>query len=368
MSCRAYVPPAGDQVVSPQAAFIVTDILAGNTVQGGQPVLGQVPDPRPDRRLPPGHAQDRHEQRRQGPQRLRLHRAADRAGSGRGGLRARGRGVERQLRQQPVSTPARPALLHRCLHVRLAGLPVRGQREVAGDQFQGTRQRPGAGQDRSVHRAFPGPRPSAVDEWFITGHGPHEAAVRRPVRRSTSSPRSVSRTRYDSWMKASRDWLRRAQRGPGVAGGPDRTRTSYFYNNAFNPVRPHLGRARGRRGLRPAEPIPTCFVVPTPDASGVIAVVRDPVAIGSGVAALPCPTASGPVSPTPSVEVSPTPTGRRHPPRHHRRRPRPRRRRRHRPRRPSRPRRPRRPRRRPNRRLRRRPRRLRPPRDIGRRA
>ena len=42
-------------------------------------------------------------------------------------------------------------------------------------------------------------------------------------------------TKFDSWMKADRDWLRRAERGPGRVGGPDRTRTAYFYNGAFHP-------------------------------------------------------------------------------------------------------------------------------------
>ena len=50
-----------------------------------QPVLGQVRAHRARQEAPPGDAQDRHEQRRQGPQRLRLHRPAD---GGQGGRRA----------------------------------------------------------------------------------------------------------------------------------------------------------------------------------------------------------------------------------------------------------------------------------------
>jgi hypothetical protein len=42
-------------------------------------------------------------------------------------------------------------------------------------------------------------------------------------------------TSFPDWMKADRDWLRRAERGPGVAGGPDRNRTAYFYQGGFHP-------------------------------------------------------------------------------------------------------------------------------------
>ena len=97
---------------------------------GDQPVLGQVRARRPG--APPARdPQDRHEQRRQGPQRLRLHRAADRGGPGGRRVRARGRRLERQLGQQPGLDAGGPALLDRGLDLRLAGLPAGGQRRVA---------------------------------------------------------------------------------------------------------------------------------------------------------------------------------------------------------------------------------------------
>ena len=52
-----YVPPAGVQVVSPQAACIVTDILNGNTITG-QPVLGRI-RARRTRRRPPARRRSR---------------------------------------------------------------------------------------------------------------------------------------------------------------------------------------------------------------------------------------------------------------------------------------------------------------------
>ena len=73
-----------------------------------QPVLGQVRDQRA-RRPPPGDAQDRHEQRRQGPQRLRLHRAADRRPAASDGAYALAVGVwNGNSDNSLVSTPAQP--------------------------------------------------------------------------------------------------------------------------------------------------------------------------------------------------------------------------------------------------------------------
>ena len=48
----AYVPPAGTQAVSPQAAYIVTDILAGNTNKNINPFWGKFSITGPDRRRP----------------------------------------------------------------------------------------------------------------------------------------------------------------------------------------------------------------------------------------------------------------------------------------------------------------------------
>ena len=47
-----YVPPAGKQVISPQAAFIVTDILAGNTNPTVNPFWGKFAITGPDGRRP----------------------------------------------------------------------------------------------------------------------------------------------------------------------------------------------------------------------------------------------------------------------------------------------------------------------------
>ena len=127
-----YVPPAGEQVDQAPVG-VHRDRHPGRQHEPErQPVLGQVRHPRRGR--PPARdAQDRHEQRRQGPQRLRLHRAADREGPRRRRLRARRRRLERQQRQHAGLDGSTPRLLDRRLDVRLAGLPPGGQPQVAGD-------------------------------------------------------------------------------------------------------------------------------------------------------------------------------------------------------------------------------------------
>jgi hypothetical protein len=109
---------------------------------------------------------------------------------------------------------------------------------------------------------------------------------------------------HDAWLKADRDWLRRAERGAGVAGGPDRTRTAYFYNGAYRPFGSSWGVLVG--GKCGPQPSPTCFVTPTPDPSGVVPSFAIPTPEGSAVAALPCPPA--PPSETPSVAPSEVPS------------------------------------------------------------
>jgi hypothetical protein len=40
---------------------------------------------------------------------------------------------------------------------------------------------------------------------------------------------------FPSWAKYNRNWAARAAKGPYVSGGPEGTRTVYFYNGAFQP-------------------------------------------------------------------------------------------------------------------------------------
>jgi membrane peptidoglycan carboxypeptidase len=62
---------------------------------------------------------------------------------------------------------------------------------------------------------------------------------------------------FPSWKPFTDNWIARAMKGPGVAGGPDKTRTSYFYNRSYNPY--------GATWGAPFPPTETCTpVLPSP--------------------------------------------------------------------------------------------------------
>ena len=105
---------------------------------------------------------------------------------------------------------------------------------------------------------------------FIKGTQPKAALARGLRHRGPARQVGQLRDPSKSWMAADLDWLaRRAERGPGVRGGPNRTQTSYFYNFQFQPYGASWGVLVGGACGRPS-PTPSCFVVPTPDASGVV--------------------------------------------------------------------------------------------------
>jgi hypothetical protein len=59
---------------------------------------------------------------------------------------------------------------------------------------------------------------------------------------------------YPIWQKYNRGWIARAARGQGVPGGPEGTRTSYFYDGAFQPFGPGWG--GGFAPSKVCEPLP----------------------------------------------------------------------------------------------------------------
>ena len=275
-----YAPPAGKQVVSPQAAFIVTDILAGNTNPSVNPFWGKFAITGPGGRRPAtlktGTNNDAKDLNAYG-------YIAPPTDAGRDGrrLRPRRRRLERQLRQQPGLDRPGAALLDRRLDLRLAGLPPRGQREVAGDQLQAAGRRARPGQDRPVDRVSR-PRPDKSGRRVV--HRRHRAQGHdRPRTRaaSTSSLKVNVETRLRQLDAAPTATGSAAPDGPGVVGGPDRTRTAYFYNGAFHPYGSLVGRPGRRQSCGQPSPSPSCFVVPTPDPSGVMPSFAIPTPVGS---------------------------------------------------------------------------------------
>ena len=91
---------------------------------------------------------------------------------------------------------------------------------------------------------------------------------------------SQAEPRFPEWQRYTQGWAERAARGVGVRGGPKRTRTMYFYNLSFTP----FGATWGGR-FKPTE---VCSAQPQP-----------------------CPEGGGPPTPEPSIIVpcfTPEPT------------------------------------------------------------
>jgi peptidoglycan glycosyltransferase len=290
------------QVVSPQAAYIVTDILNGNTLSRVNPFWGKfvIRGPEKARRpatLKTGTNNDAKDLNAYG-------YIAPPTEEGRAaGAYALAVGVwNGNSDNTPVSTPARPVF-----SIDVSTFVWQGFMQQATAKWEITRfARPSEGLTQVAIDPFTGMLPArgteGVDEWFIGDTAPTSSLPAEIC--GTAALETVGHERkFQNWLEADRDWLRRAARGPGTAGGPDRTRTAYFYNNSFQPYGRTWGPFVTRDGCGASpSPSPSCIPLPTPDASGVIPSFDIPSPSGSEVAALPCP----PPSPSPSVEPTPT--------------------------------------------------------------
>ena len=300
----AYVPPAGTQVVSPQAAFIVTDILAGNTNVKVNPFWGKFgvtgPTGRRPATLKTGTNNDAKDLNAYG-------YIAPPTDAGRtSGAYALAVGVWNGNSDNSLVSTARSPLFS----IDVSTFVWQGFVQEASAKWPVTDFTPPAdGLVRVKIDPFTGlPSPSAknaVNEWYISGTEPKDALAP-----GTCGIAIVDRVHVESgfsaWMTADQDWLRRAALGPGTVGGPDRTRTAYFYNGAFHPYGASWGALVGGTCGGPSAS-PSCVPIPTPDASGIVPSFAIPTPSGSEQVALPCPPASPTASP--SLEPSAPPTG-----------------------------------------------------------
>ncbi|HVA86950.1 MAG TPA: transglycosylase domain-containing protein [Candidatus Saccharimonadales bacterium] len=93
---------------------------------------------------------------------------------------------------------------------------------------------------------------------------------------------------FPSWQKADQGWVARARRGPGVYGGPgkDKTATSYFYETGFEPF--------GATWGAPFPPTATCTAAPSPSPSP-----------SASASAPPCPPGGVQLNPDGTVLLGP---------------------------------------------------------------
>jgi len=294
------------QVITPQAAWIVTDILNGNTIRRVNPFWGRfaITGPDAERRpatLETGTNNDAKDLNAYGyiPPPTDEGRAA--------GAYALAIGA---WNGNSDNTP-----VGEVFSIDVSTYVWQGFMQEASRKWPITRfERPAEGLTRVKIDAFTGMLPASgsetVDEWFITGTEP-QSALPKEVCGSAAVAAVGHEHKFPNWIAADEDWIRRAQRGPGVAGGPDRTRTAYFYNGSFMPYGRTWGPFVTGQGCGSPAPSPSCFPIPTPDPNGLTPSFEIPSPSGSEVAALPCPPPSVEPSPSvsaePSVEITPTP-------------------------------------------------------------
>jgi membrane peptidoglycan carboxypeptidase len=302
-------PKEPTKVISPQAAWIVTDILNGNTNRRVNPFWGRfsLSGPENARRpatLKTGTNNDAKDLNAYG------FIAPPTDEGRRDGAYALVTGVwNGNSDNTPVSTPRHPVF-----SIDVSTFVWQGFMQEASRKWPITGfDRPTDGLTQVKIDAFTGLKPASgsktVDEWFIAGTEPGAALPKDTC--GTAAVQLVGHEhRFANWMAADEDWIKRAERGPGVAGGPDRTRTAYFYNRQYIPYGRTWGPFVSGKGCGSPSPSPSCFPIPTPDASGIIPSFEIPVPSGSEVAALPCPPPSAEPSPSvePSVEITPPPT------------------------------------------------------------
>ena len=238
--------PEGTEVISPQAAYIVTDIMAGNTVPSINKYWGKwAITTKNGRRRPAAYKT---------------------------GTTSDNRDVHAYGYLAPPSNKKQPALAVGVWMGNSNNAPNSGSlsldssaplwsailSEVSAKLPVASFKAPGGLVTASVD-AFTGLRPGpftkkTVKELFIKGTVPRQRETLRVSRdvdeasgllwREGCVGPKISRgffnlseveSNFPNWQKANRGWAARAAKGPGTRGGPEGTRTSYFYDNSFMP-------------------------------------------------------------------------------------------------------------------------------------
>ncbi len=300
-------PPAnykakGTRVAERQSAYIITDILAGNTVKSINPFWGkwQITDGVGSRRVRPaayktGTTSDNRD----------VHAYGYLAAPSNKKLPALVAGVwmgnsDNSPNDGKLSLDTSAPLWSAILSEVSKGMPVEGFSSTkpkglvtaSVDAFTGMKS--SGGSRRTVQELFlPGTAPTraasysrAVDVDAASGLLWQDGCVGPKVTGSFIDY-SKAEPGFRVWQKADAAWQARAARGSGVRGGPKGTRTSYFYGGGFYPFGANWG---GKFA-----PTKKCPIGPPPPS---VCVSIDP--------ASPCPTAPPPAA-TPKPTKTPKP-------------------------------------------------------------
>ena len=259
--------PQGVEVISPQAAYIITDILAGNTVKDINPYWGKFAIYRDGVRRPAAYKT---------------------------GTTSDNRDVHAYGYLAPPKDKNRPALAAGVWMGNSSNEPNKGSLsldssaplwsallEEVSQQYGISKFRAPAGLQTATVDAFTGLKPGpftkkTVKELFL----PHTVPTQRETIRVSLAIDEASgllwqdgcvgpkvqkgffdlkevESGHKSWQKADRLWAARAAKGEGVRGGPEGTRTSYFYDNAFHPFGKSWGAPFAPREKCPLAPPPS---------------------------------------------------------------------------------------------------------------
>jgi membrane peptidoglycan carboxypeptidase len=306
---KTIVKPTGAKVATPQAAYIVTDILAGNTNPKVNPFWGkfEIDNSKGQRRpatLKTGTNNDAKDLNAYG---FIAPPTTDGRAAGEHALAV---GAWNGNSDNSVVSPNRPVFSIDVTTFVWQGFMAEATRTWAINDFK----KPDGLVTAKID-PFTGLQPTpgdkAIDELFIKGTEPKTSIPANTCGAAVLDNKDASyESQHPNWLKADLDWIKRAERGPGVAGGPNRDRTAYFYNGSVSPFGRSWGPLVSGHGCSAPSPTTTCVPGPTPDAGGVIPSILlptpDPSAPGGGVITVLCPTPSPSASPVESPSEVPS--------------------------------------------------------------
>jgi membrane peptidoglycan carboxypeptidase len=301
-------------VVTQQAAYIVTDILAGNTNPAENPIWGvhQITSATKKRRpaaLKTGTNNDLKDLNAYG-----FIAPPDQAGRNAGQYALAVGAWNGNSDATVVGTADNPVFSNDVTAYVWENFIEQATRKWPVRDFA----RPGGIQEADVD-AFSGMRPGpfskkTVRELFIQGTVPDKEDDTKKGMQVLEAPDGTNYLWKDGcagtpvtkgfldlskvednrarWAKANDDWIKRARKGAGVAGGPENTKTTYFYASFYQPYGASWG--------APFPPTQSCDQAPSPSPSPSESPSPSP-------SESPTDTPSAPPTDTPPPTIEPTP-------------------------------------------------------------
>jgi penicillin-binding protein 1A len=285
--------PVGKKVVSPQAAYIVTDILQGNTLKSVNPYWARWTVYEKGKRRPAtvktGTTEDNKDMTAFG---FVAPPADPNAPAIVAGVWI-GNSDSSLMNKNFTSLAGSEALWNHIIKDATKGTPIADFKKPSGlvtetvDAFSG--QLPGPYTVRTVNELFiNGTQPKEKDTLHVeteidvaTGKLWQDGCT-GPMVKGGFLDFSNMEPQFPQWQPYTQGWAQRAAKGPGVSGGPRHTITTYFYDGRLVPfgrtwggkfaptevcsaVQPTCGPGNGNGGGGPFDTPPPC---PTPGPTG----------------------------------------------------------------------------------------------------